>query len=145
MKTSSQHTLMDRLKAVTKDLKSDIASEAATEVSVFGKFSVPQTRLDAVRQFVPSAEIAAEVKAIKALGSANKVTLKGFEKPVVEDFGVYKRYAYYVTATTDFADMLNFFNAFAESPIRMGVPKVDLKFAKKFMVASMRMEMFVLR
>ena len=145
MKPSSQHTLMDRLKAVTKDLKSDISSEAATEVSAFGKFSVPQVRLDAVRQFVPSAEIAAEVKAIKALGTANKVTLKGFEKPVIEDFGVYKRYAYYVTATTDFADMLNFLNAFADSPIRMGVPKTDLKFAKKFMVASMRVEMFVLR
>ena len=145
MKASSQHTLMDRLKAVSKDLKSDISSEAATEIAAFGKFSVPQERLDAVRQFVPSAEIAAEIKAIKALGAANKVALKGFEKPVVEDFGVYKRYAYNVTATTDFADMLNFFNAFAESPIRMGVPKTDLKFAKKFMVASMRVEMFVLR
>ncbi len=145
MKSSSQHSLMDRLKAVSMDLKSDISSEAATEVSAFGKFSVPQKRLDAVRQFVPSAEIAAEIKAVKALGTANKVVLKGFEKPVIEDFGVYKRYAYFVTATTDFADMLNFFNAFAESPIRMGIPKTSLKFSKKFMLASMRIEMFVLR
>ncbi len=145
MKASSQHTLMDRLKAVSKEFRSDISSEAATEIAAFGKFSVPNVRLDAVRQFVPSAEIAAEVKSIRTLGADNKVVFKGFEKPVVEDFGVYKRYAYYVTTSADFADLLNFLNAFSNSPIRMGVSKADLKFAKKNLVTSLRMEMFVLR
>ena len=145
VKASSQHALMDRLKAVSKSFQSPIASEAATEVAAFGQFTVPQPRLDAVRGFVPSAEIAAEVKAIKSLAASNKVQLKGLEKPVVEDFGVYKRYAYNVTTTADFADLLAFFNAFANSPIRMGVPKADLKFAKKSLLSSLRFEMFVLR
>jgi len=145
MKASSQHTLMDRLKAVSKQFQSPIASEAATEVAVFGQFSVPQVRLDAVRGFVPAAEIPAEVKALKNLAASNKVQLKGLEKPVVEDFGVYKRYAYNVSTTSDFADLLNFMNAFANSPIRMGVPKADLKYAKKFLITNLRVEMFVLR
>ena len=145
IKASSQHTLMDRLKAVSKSFQSPIASEAATEVAAFGQFSVPQVRLDAVRGFVPSAEVAAEVKAFKALASSNKVTLKGLDKPVVEDFGVYKRYAYNVTSTADFADLLNFYNVFAESPLRIGVSKTDMKFAKKNLFTAMRIEMFVLR
>ncbi len=145
MKASSQHTLMDRLKAVSKQFQTPIASEAATEVAVFGQFTVPQVRLDAVRSFVPAAEIAAEVKAFKALASTNKVQLKGLEKPVVEDLGVYKRYAYNVTTTADFADLLNFYNVFANSTIRMGIPKADLRFAKKYLVTNMRVEMFVLR
>ena len=145
IKASSQHTLIDRLKAVSKSFQSPIASEAATEVAAFGQFSVPQVRLDAVRSFVPAAEVAAEIKAFKALASSNKVTLKGLEKPIVEDFGVYKRYAYNVTSTADFADLLNFFNVFAESSLRIGVPKTDIKFAKKNPQTAMRIEMFVLR
>ena len=145
IKASSQHTLMDRLKAVSKSFQSPIASEAATEVAAFGQFSVPQVRLDAVRSFVPAAEVSAEIKALKALASSNKVTLKGLEKPIIEDFGVYKRYAYNVTSTADFADLLNFFNVFAESSLRIGVPKTDIKFAKKNPQTAMRVEMFVLR
>jgi hypothetical protein len=145
MKASSQHALMDRLKAVSKQFQTPISSEAATEVAAFGQFSVPQVRLDAVRGFVPAAEIAAEVKAFKSLAASNKVHLKGMEKPVVDDLGVYKRYAYNVTTTADFADLLNFFNVFANSTIRMGVPKADLRFAKKNMLTTMRVEMFVLR
>jgi hypothetical protein len=145
IKASSQHTLMDRLKAVSKSFQSPIASEAATEVAAFGQFSVPQVRLDAVRSFVPAAEVSAEIKALKALASSNKVTLKGLEKPIIEDFGVYKRYAYNVTSTADFADLLNFFNVFAESSLRIGVPKTDIKFAKKNPQTAMRIEMFVLR
>lgn len=145
MKASSQHTLMDRLKAVSRQFQSPIASEAATEVTAFGQFNVPQVRLDAVSGFVPAGEIPAEIKALKNLSSTNKVQLKGLEKPVVEDFGVFKRYAYNVSSTADFADLLNFLNAFANSPIRMGVPKAELKYAKKFLITNMRIEMFVLR
>ena len=145
MKSSSQHTLMDRLKAVSKSFQSPIASEAATEVAVFGQFNVPQVRLDAVRGFVPASDIPAEIKSLKTLASTNKVQLKGLEKPVVEDFGVFKRYAYNVTSTADFADLLNFLNAFANSPIRMGISKADLRYAKKFLITNMRVEMFVLR
>ncbi len=136
---------MDRLKAVSKSFQSPIASEAATEVAAFGQFSVPQVRLDAVRGFVPASEVGAEIKALKTLASTHKVQLKGTEKPIVEDFGVYKRYAYQVTSTADFADLLNFLNAFANSPIRMGVSKAELRFAKKYLVTNMRIEMFVLR
>ena len=145
MKASSQHTLMDRLKAVSKQFQTPIASEAATEVAAFGQFAVPQVRLDAVRSFVPVTEVGAEIKALKTLAATNKVQLKGTEKPTIEDFGVFKRYTYHVTTTADFADLLNFMNAFANSPIRMGVPKADLRFAKKFLVTSMRVEMLVLR
>ena len=145
MKASSQHALMDRLKAVSKQFQTPIASEAATEVAAFGQFSVPQIRLDAVRSFVPSAEVAAEVKAFKALAASNKVHLKGLEKPIVDDLGVFKRYAYNVTSTADFADLLNFYNVFANSTIRMGIPKADLRFAKKNLLTTMRVEMLVLR
>ena len=130
---------------MSKQFHTPIASEAATEIAAFGQFSVPQVRLDAVRGFVPAAEVAAEVKAFKLLASSNKVHVKGMDKPVVEDFGVFKRYSYNVTSTADFADLLNFVNVFANSPIRMGVPKADLRFAKKFLVSSMRVEMLVLR
>ncbi|SIO10865.1 hypothetical protein [Fibrobacter sp. UWB11] len=145
MKASSQHALMDRLKAVSKQFQTPIASEAATEVAAFGQFAVPQVRLDAVRGFVPAAEIPAEVKAFKSLAASNKVQLKGLDKPIVDDLGVYKRYVYNVTSTADFADLLNFFNVFANSTIRMGVSKADLRFAKKNLITTMRVEMFVLR
>jgi len=145
MKTSSQHTLMDRLKAVSKVFQTPISSEAATEVSAFGQFSVPNERLNTVRGFVPAAEIASEVKEFKALASSNKVRFRGLDKPIVEDFGVYKRYAYNVTTGADFADLLSFLNAFAESPLRIGVPKTNLRFVKKNLLTSMRVEIFVLR
>ncbi|WP_290764140.1 hypothetical protein [Fibrobacter sp. UBA4297] len=144
MKASSQHTLMDRLKAVSRQFQSPIASEAATEVAAFGQFNVTDVQLNAIRNFVATNEIAAEVRALKSLAATNKVQLKGLEKPVVEDFGVFKRYAYNVTTTADFADLLNFLNVFSESPIRMGVPKADLRFAKKNLVTALRIEMLVL-
>lgn len=144
-KPTSQRSFLERIKAVSSDFKTPPLPEnaPATDITAFGRFNVSNVNLNAVNKFVAAADVAAEVKALKTLASTSKVSFSGFEKPVVEDFGVYKRYAYTVSSPSDFSDLQGFFTAFAGSPIRMGVQLVEMKFAKKDIQTSVRFEMFV--
>lgn len=144
-KPASQRSFLDRIKAVSSNFKTPPLPEnaPATDITAFGQYNVSNVNLNAVDKFVPTADVAAEIKAVKTLASANKVNLSGFDKPAVEDFGVYKRYAYQVSSTSDFSDLQAFIAAFVASPVRMGVPLVEMKFAKKDIHTSLRFEMLV--
>ena len=115
----------------------------ATDITAFGLFNVSTPNLAAVTNFVKSAEVAEEVKALKALATNAKLTVKGLEKPSVEDFGVYKRYSYTLSANSDFPELQNFATALLESPVRVGVTKMEMAFAKRDIQSSMQLVMFV--
>jgi hypothetical protein len=106
---------------------------------------VVNVNLQSVSSFVPSAEVASEVKSLKALATANKVQINGLDKPVVEEFGVYKRYTYKVTTPADFSDLQVFVTAFATSPLRIGVQNIEMKQAKRDLFSTIRFEMFVIK
>ncbi|MCL4100718.1 hypothetical protein [Fibrobacter sp. HC4] len=145
-KPASQRSFLDRIKTVSSNFRTPPLPEnaPATDITAFGQYNVENVNLNSVNKFVSAAEVANEVKAIKTLGSTNKVTFNGFEKPVVEDFGVYKRFTYQVTTSADFSDLQAFVAAFSASPIRMGVPSVEMKFARKDLLTAIRFEMFVI-
>ena len=144
---TSQKTFLERIKTVSGDFRTPPLPEnaPATDITAFGKFNVNGVDLAAVHGFVSSSEVATEVKNLKALASANKVQLNGLDKPVVEEFGVYKRYTYKVTSPADFSDLQAFIAAFAGSPARMGVQSMELKQAKRDLVSAIRFEMFVIK
>lgn len=144
-KPTSQRNFLERVKQVSSDFRTPPLPEnaPATDITAFGLFNVNNVNMNAVTTFIPSAELAEEIKAAKALATANKVTLNGLDKPAVEDFGVYKRYTYQVSTSADFPDLQAFVAALATSPVRMGVEKAELKFARRDLLTSMRVVMFV--
>ncbi|MCQ2063184.1 MAG: hypothetical protein MJY99_07595 [Fibrobacter sp.] len=144
-KPTSQRSFLERIKTVSENFKTPPLPEnaPATDITAFGQFNVQNVKLDAVTTFVHSAELAEEIKALKELAVANKITFSGLEKPSVEDFGVYKRYAYQVSFVADFPQLQQFAVALAESKVRVGIQKVDLKLVKRDMQASVRMEVLV--
>lgn len=146
-KPASQRSFLDRMKAVSSDFQTPPLPEnaPATDITAYGRYNVEKVDLNAVNSFVKSGEVTTEIKALKALGSANKVTFSGFEKPRVEDFGVYKRYTFLTSTTADFSDLQAFVAAFAASNVRLGVPLVEMKFAKKDILTTIRFEMFVIQ
>lgn len=145
-KPASQKAFLDRMKSVSSQFRTPALPEnATTEVVAMGQYNVANANVSAVKNFVAAAEIPAEIKALKALALSKKVHFNGFEKPVIEDIGVYKRYSYVVSTTAIFPDVQAFVEALAASPIRVGIQKTEMKFAKKDVVTSMRFEMLVLR
>lgn len=144
-KPTSQRSFLERLKTISADFRTPPLPEnaPATDITAFGQFNTTNVRLDAVKTFVRSAEVSEELKAFKALAVANKLTINGVDKPAVEDFGVYKRYTYTVSIASDFPELQNFTAALVESPVRVGFRKVEMKFAKRIIQTTMRVEMLV--
>ena len=138
-KSESQKSFLERIRAVSSDFRTPPLPEnaPATDITAFGKYNVNNVNMASVSSFVTSAEVAGEVKALK--------TLAGLDKPVVEDFGVYKRYTYKVTSSSDFSDLQAFLVAFSASPVRMGIQNIELKQAKRDMFSTTRFEMFVVK
>jgi hypothetical protein len=144
-KPTSQRSFLERVKAVSADFRTPPLPEnaPATDITAFGLFNVSTPNLAAVTSFVKSAEVAEEIKTLKALATNVKLNFKGLEKPTVEDFGVYKRYSYTVSANSDFPELQNFVSAMLESPVRVGVTKMEMIFAKHDIQSSMQFVMFV--
>lgn len=138
-KPTSQRSLLERIKAVSTNFKTPAIPEnaPATDITAFGLFNVNNPNMASVTTFVPAAEVANEVKALKELAKANKVSLKGLDKPAVENFGVYKRYTYQVSTVVEFPDMQNFVAALANSPVRFGIEKTTMKLAKRDVGATL--------
>lgn len=144
-KPTSQRSFLDRIKSVSDDFRTPPLPEnaPATDITAFGKFKIEKVDLGSVSSFVSASEMSSEMKAFKVFASAKKIPLKGLDKPVVEDFGVYKRYTYKTTAKVDFDLLHAFITGLAESPIRMGIRSVELKFVKKDLLAAVQFVMFV--
>lgn len=144
-KPTSQRSFLERVKAVSADFRTPPLPEnaPATDITAFGLFNVSNPNLGAVSNFVKSAEVAEEIKALKAIAANAKLNLKGLEKPAVEDFGVYKRYSYTVSANSDFPELQKFTSELLDSPIRMGVTKLEMTFAKRDIQSAMQLVMFV--
>ncbi|WP_298770191.1 hypothetical protein [uncultured Fibrobacter sp.] len=146
-KPTSQKSFLERIKSVSSDFRTPPLPEnaPATDITAFGKFNVNNVNLGAVSTFVPSSEVAEEVKNIKTFATASKVRLGGMDKPVVEDYGVYKRYSYKVTTSADFSDLQAFVIAYASSPSRMGLRSMQMSQAKRDLFTEMNFEMFVIK
>ena len=146
-KPTSQKNFLERIRTVSSDFRTPPLPEnaPATDITAFGKFNVNGANLAAVNTFVTSAEVATEVKNLKTMASTNKVQLNGLDKPVIEEFGVYKRYTYKVTSSADFSDLQAFVTTFATSPSRMGVQTVEMKQAKRDLFSTIVFEMFVVK
>ncbi|MCQ2104925.1 MAG: hypothetical protein MJZ26_03940 [Fibrobacter sp.] len=144
-KPTSQRSFLDRIKSVSSDFKTPPLPEnaPATDITAYGRYNVNNPNLASVGAFVPSADAANEIKSLKALASNSKVQLAGLDKPVVEDFGVYKRYAFNATSSADFSDLQAFISAYAASPLRVGVKKLEMRLVKKDIASVIRFEMFV--
>jgi len=145
VKPTSQRSFLERVKAVSSDFRTPPLPEnaPATDITAFGLFNVNNVNKAAVTKFVTIAEVPEEVKAFKAIASANKVTLNGFDKPVVEEFGVYKRFTYQVKSTAEFPELQSMMAALDASPVRIGVTKAELSFAKRTIASAFTLVMFV--
>ena len=145
VKPTSQRSFLERIKQVSSDFRTPPLPEnaPATDITAFGLFNVNNINKAAVSKFVNVGEVADEVKAFKALAAANKVTLNGFDKPAVEEFGVYKRFTYQVTSNSDFPELQSLMSALDASPIRIGVTKAEMKFAKRTIASAFTLVMFV--
>ncbi|SMG25505.1 hypothetical protein SAMN05720473_103146 [Fibrobacter sp. UWB15] len=144
---NSQKAFLDRMRAVSSDFRTPPLPEnaPATDITAFGMYNVNNVNLAAVSSFVPSSEVNNEIKSMKALAAAQKVQFNGLEKPVVEEYGVYKRYTIKATTTADFAELNAFVTAFAGSPSRIGIRNIEMKLAKKDMFTTILFEMFVVK
>ena len=142
---SSQRSFLERVKSVSANFRSPSLEEGApaTDVSAIGQYNVGSVNLNSVSSFVPAAEVATEIKSLKTLATANKVRLSGLEKPQVKETGVYKHYFYSATAQADFSDLQAFVAAYAASPLRLGVQKIEMKQVKKALVTTIHFEMYV--
>lgn len=145
VKPTSQRSFLERIKQVSSDFRTPPLPEnaPATDITAFGLFNVNNINKAAVSKFVNVGEVADEVKAFKALAAANKVALNGFDKPAVEEFGVYKRFTYQVTSNSDFPELQSLMSALDASPIRIGVTKAEMKFAKRAIASAFTLVMFV--
>ncbi len=145
VKPTSQRSFLERIKQVSSDFRTPPLPEnaPATDITAFGLFNVNNINKAAVSKFVNVGEVADEVKAFKALAAANKVTINGFDKPAVEEFGVYKRFTYQVTSNSDFPELQSLMSALDASPIRIGVTKAEMKFAKRTIASAFTLVMFV--
>ncbi len=144
-KPTSQRSFLDRIKSMSANFKTPPLPEnaPATDITAFGQFNVTNVNMNAVNSFVKSGELAEELKSFKALAASNKVSFSGLEKPVVEDLGVYKRYSYTVLVNSEFQEFQSFMEAFAASPIRVGISKVEMKLAKRNMQTVMHAILYV--
>lgn len=142
---NSQRSFLERIKSVSTNFQTPPLPEnaPATDITAFGQYNVNNVNLKSVASFVTSADVSAEIKALKTLAGANKVQLGGLDKPQIEDFGVYKRYAFNSTSPADFSDLQNFIAAYAASPLRVGVSSIEMKQAKRDLVSTIRFEMYV--
>lgn len=145
VKPTSQRTFLERLKSVSGDFRTPPLPEnaPATDITAFGLFNVNNVNKAAVTNFVNAKDIAEEIKAFKAIASANKVTISGFDKPAIEEFGVYKRFTYQVATTADFPELQSMMAALDASPVRVGVTKAELKLVKRTLNTAMTLVMFV--
>lgn len=147
VKHTSQKSFLERIATVSSDFKTPPLPEnaPATDITAFGKYNVNNVNLSQVSTFVTKADVSLEIKALKDLALANKVHLSGLDKPIIEDFGVYKRYLYKVTSQADFSELQAFIAAYAASPVRIGVRKVNMSHSKKELFTAMQLEMFVVK
>ena len=143
----SQKSFLDRLRAVSADFRTPPLPEnaPATDITAFGMFNVNNVNLNAVSSFIPTSEVNGEIKSMKALAATQKVQFSGLEKPVIEEYGVYKRYTIKATTTADFAELNAFVAAFVGSPSRIGIRNIEMKLAKKDMFTTILFEMFVIK
>ena len=145
VKPTSQRSFLERVKSVSSDFRTPPLPEnaPATDITAFGLFNVNNVNKAAVTTFVNVKDVAEEIKAFKSIAAANKVTIGGFDKPSVEEFGVYKRFTYQVSTTADFPELQSMMAALDASPVRIGVTKAELKLVKRTLSTAMTLVMFV--
>ncbi len=144
---TSQKGYLDRLKNVSLKFKTPELPEnaPATAITAIGAFAdKPVTGAVPSVNFIREADIAAELEQFAKLEPELKYD--GFKrKPSVEDFGVYRRFVYRVSALGEFQDVAKLVTALQSSSLRLGVQELELRpTAKQDVQANFRLALLVL-
>lgn len=140
-----QRNFLERLKAVSSGFKTPTLPEnaPATDITAFGEFNVSNINLDKLKNLVAENEVAQEIKSLTNLDVLHKIKFTGLDKPRIEDFGVYKKYMYRVSANVDFSTLMNFLVEIPNSTVRIGVQKLEMMPGKKNLETVMNLVMYV--
>ncbi|MDR1759315.1 MAG: hypothetical protein LBR60_02170 [Fibrobacter sp.] len=144
---TSQKGYLDRLKNVSVKFKTPELPEnaPATAITAIGEFAdKPVTGAVPAVKFIQESDIAAELELFAKLEP--ELRYDGFKrKPSVEDFGVYRRFVYRISAHGDFQDVAKLVTALQGSTLRMGVQELELRpTAKQDVEASFQLALLVL-
>lgn len=144
---SSQKSYLDRLRAASMEFRTPPIPEnaPATEITAYGRLSAKPQMPAAPAPLVKEVEVAAELSALRGLDAAHKLKLTGWERPVVEDRGVYRHFTYKVSTTADFPAVLGFIDALQKSPVRVGIEKLEMHAATKGMISQITFSVYVAR
>lgn len=130
----SQRNYLERLRLGSANFKTPQLPEnaPATDVTAYGVLSAKEDLGKAKDiPFVKDSEISQELGALRGLDAGGRLKLAGLERPIVEDFGVYKSYTYKVTTHADYQVVLHFVESLANSPVRIGIEKIQMSAAGK--------------
>lgn len=125
----TQRNYLERLKMGSAEFKTPELPEnaPATSLTAYGVISAKADAPKApVVPFVKESEVAHELEAFRGLDANSRMKFSGLKRPVVEDFGIYRRYTYKVTTSADFQSVLRFVEALAQSPVRIGIESIKM-------------------
>ncbi len=144
---SSQKSYLDRLRAASMEFRTPPIPEnaPATEITAYGRLSAKPQMPSAPAPLVKEAEVAAELGALHGLEAMHKLRLAGWDRPAVEDRGVYRRFTYKVSTNADFPAVQAFVDALQKSPVRVGIEKLEMHAAAKGMTSQFTFTMYVAR
>lgn len=127
----SQKGYLDRLKNVSTQFKTPELPEnaPATAITAFGEFAEkPLPIKTSAITFISEADVLQELEKFAQLDSTQELKFSGLKKkPVVEDFGMYRRFLYQLSTQGDFQDIAKFVNALQASSVRVGVEQLELR------------------
>lgn len=142
----AQRTFLERLKSVSVDFKTPPIPEnaPATDITAFGVLKMENVDVTLpIASLVPIDSLEAEIQKFRALDQTGKLKFNGFNKPTIEDFGVYKRFSYKAKVVTDFIQIHSLLLAWKASPIRAGIHHAVLARSGKDIEATFYFDVFV--
>ena len=140
-----QRAFLERLQAVSSEFKTPAIPEnaPATDITAFGKLKVDKVDLKNPGIFVATDSVASVLSEFKALDASGKLKFSGFNRPIIEDFGVFKKYSYKVKVQTDFIHIHAFLMAWKASPLQIGIHRAALERNNKDVLSTLVLELFV--
>lgn len=143
----SQRAFLERLRAISTDFKTPPTSkeqENVTEITAFGSVHTAAIQFkDNMKEFVAADSVAAEIRKLKSLEGAVKLSFNGIDKPKIEDFGVYKHYTFNIRTLTNFVQFANFVSSWKDSDARFGITRVAMERSGKDVAVSFVLDMYV--
>jgi hypothetical protein len=95
--------------------------DGSIEFSIHGDLMEPLHSDLKAMKLVPHSRVISEIMALRTLAIANQVRLAGWEKPIEEKMGTYRRVVLKTTTEADYPSLLNFAEALQKSSVAFGV------------------------